>query len=90
MKDVSHVMSEKAIWHAYISVTYLTNMCFFIRHVPTWVWDWSTELWADFAGLSLVLCMCFFLIKNLILGFAMAFYFQKQKVNIFKVSNIKT
>ena len=50
-------------------------MCFFIRHVPTWVWDWSTELWADFAGLSLVLCMCFFLIKNLILGFAMAFYF---------------
>ena len=47
-------MSEKAIWHAYVSVTYITNTCLFIRHVPTWVLDWSTEFWADLAGLSLV------------------------------------
>lgn len=75
-------MSEKASLASNVSLTYITNMCLFIRHVPAWVLDWSTELWVDLAGLSLVLCMCFFLIKNLILGFAMVFYFLFSKTKV--------
>ena len=31
-------------------------MCLFIKHVPTWLSDWKTGLWADLAGLNLTLC----------------------------------